>query len=316
VSVNFATGSDDPSAAFSPERAHGQIHDLGYKRYVGSRRAMGTRWSVIMRHQLATAWKGWWRLKSAVVAAALATVATGVVLFVLRGQTLRMMSGMNGALVKFADGLIPLSIVWYAKIGFLLSLLVGAQVVAGDVQSGAFTFYFARSVRPRDYVLGKLAALGLMLALVMLAGPFLLAAFRLGLSDPDELLASVPILGKALVVGVLGTIIYAVMPLGFSAMVNNPRHAMALWAAYDVVIGGIVAQLGARVSPAIAAIDLPSALESVALALFDVNSRQLERIHISIGTAITSIAIQAAIAIGLVVWRVRRAQQTGVGGGS
>jgi hypothetical protein len=294
----------------------GQIYDLGYKRYVGSRRAMGTRWTVIMRHQLATAWKGWWRLKSAVVAAALATVATGVVLFVLRGETLRMMSGMSGQIVSFADGLLPLSVVWYAKIGFLLSLLVGAQVVAGDVQSGAFTFYFARSVRPRDYVLGKLTALCLMLSVVMLAGPVLLAGFRVGLSDPDELLASVPIVGKALAVGVCGTIIYAVVPLGFSAVVSNPRHAMALWAAYDVVIGGIVGQLGARVSPAIAAIDLPTALQSLALDLFEVNSRKLERIHISSGIALASIAIQAAIAIGLVVWRVRRAQQTGVGGGS
>jgi ABC-type transport system involved in multi-copper enzyme maturation permease subunit len=294
----------------------GQIYDLGYKRYVGSRRAVATRWTVIMRHQLATAWKGWWRFKMPLTAAALATVATGVVIFVLRGDVIRMMTGMHGEIVKFVDGILPLSYVWYSKIGFLVSLLVGATIVAGDVQSGAFTFYFARSLRPRDYVIGKLAALAIMLAAIMLAGPLLLAGFRIGLSDRDELLAILPILPQTLAVGVLGTLIYAVVPLGFSALVSNPRHAMALWAAYDVVIGGIVGQLGARVSPAIAAIDLPSALQAVALDLFDVHSHKLERIHIPLGDALASIAIQVALAIVVVVWRVRRAQRTGVGGGA
>ena len=51
----------------------GQIHDLGYKRYVGSRRAVSTRWTVIMRHQIATAWAGWWRYKLWLVAAFLVT---------------------------------------------------------------------------------------------------------------------------------------------------------------------------------------------------------------------------------------------------
>jgi len=72
---------------------------------------------------------------------------------------------------------------WYCPIGFITSLFVCASTVAGDVQSGAFTFYFARSVRPRDYVIGKLAGLTILLSLIMLAGPFLLAAVRLALSD-------------------------------------------------------------------------------------------------------------------------------------
>ena len=45
--------------------ATGQIHDLGYKRYVGERRARDTRWTVIMRHQVSTGWKTWWRYFSA-----------------------------------------------------------------------------------------------------------------------------------------------------------------------------------------------------------------------------------------------------------
>ena len=35
-------------------RERGKIYDLGYKRYVGTKRSVGTRWLVIMRHQAAS----------------------------------------------------------------------------------------------------------------------------------------------------------------------------------------------------------------------------------------------------------------------
>jgi len=71
----------------------GQIHDLGYKRYVGSRRSIGTRWRVIMRHQIAAAWKGWWRFKPWLIAGILATSVSGGVLYFLSGKMFRAIGG-------------------------------------------------------------------------------------------------------------------------------------------------------------------------------------------------------------------------------
>ncbi|HEY0189510.1 MAG TPA: hypothetical protein VGC42_00215, partial [Kofleriaceae bacterium] len=282
----------------------GQIHDLGYQRYAGSRRAMGTRWRVIMRHQIASTWKGWWRLKIPVFAALLTTVATGTIMYILRA--LDVMGAER--LVRFAGELLPSSILWYTKIGFLISLFVTATVVAGDVQSGAFTFYFARSVRPRDYVLGKVAGLGLVLAPVMVVGPVLLAGFRLGLADTGhQLVELLPIVPKMAVVGALGCAIYGVVPLGFSALTGNPRYAMALWAAYDIVVGQLVDLLAAG-SP-LAALDLPTALQAAATDLTGMHSRWAQP-PMSLTAAVVSIAGHAALAIALVAWRVRRAQQT------
>jgi ABC-type transport system involved in multi-copper enzyme maturation permease subunit len=295
----------------------GQIHDLGYKRYVGSRRSVGTRWTVIMRHQLAAAWKGWLRFKPWLIAAQLATAGAGTVLYLLRGELLRMLGGLGGQAVRFADGILPLSTVWYCKVGFLASLFLCSTVVAGDVQSGAFTFYFARSVRPRDYLLGKLAGLCLLLSLIMLVGPVLLAGLRLGLSDDTaQLVAMLPVIPKALAIGVLGTLVYAAVPLGFSAVVSNPRQAMVLWAAYDVVFGTTMARIAGRGSAALAAFDLPSSLQSVSYALFDMRALDTRSVQLPVGLAVISILGHTAIAIGLVLWRVRRAQQTGVGGAS
>src|SRR5262249_8293976 len=50
----------------------GTIHDIGYKRYVGTRRSVATRWRVIMRNQVAMGWKKWWRYKMPLFGAVIA----------------------------------------------------------------------------------------------------------------------------------------------------------------------------------------------------------------------------------------------------
>ncbi len=292
----------------------GQIHDLGYKRYVGTRRSIGTRWTVIMRHQIATAWKGWWRFKPWLIAALMATAVSGGVLYFLSGRMIRMASGIGGQAITIADWILPISMSWYCPIGFIVSLTVCSTMVAGDVQTGAFTFYFARSARPRDYVIGKLAGVGVLLSLIMLGGPLVLAGVRLALSDHlDQLITFLPVVYKALALGALGTLVYAVVPLGFSALITNRRYAMALWAAYYIVVGSMAAGIGLVTRPAIGALDLGAALKTISLNLFDTH---LSGRSLAIPTSVALISIfgHAAAAIGLMFWRVRNAQQTGVGG--
>jgi len=295
----------------------GQIYDLGYKRYVGSRRSVGTRWTVIMRHQVASSWKTWWRFKIWLVAAALATAVASGVLLLASDKIIKMFVGMSGKAMRIADGLLSLSPAWDCKIGFIVSLTIGARVIAGDVQTGAFTFYFARSLRPRDYVIGKLVGLIVMMSLVMLGGPLVLAAVRLGLSESQaELIALLPVVPKSLAIGVLGTLIYAVVPLGFSALITNRSYAVALWAAYYLLIGHVALGLAFVTHPVVAALDLPTALGAVARDLFDVHLNSFVKLDIPISAALISIFAHVAAAIGLMFWRVRHAQQTGVGGAS
>jgi ABC-type transport system involved in multi-copper enzyme maturation permease subunit len=294
----------------------GQIHDLGYKRYVGSRSAVGTRWTVIMRHQIATGWKGWWRYKAWLITAILVTATIALLMYQLSDQRFSRIGGVGGVITRFVDGLLPDSVAWYRKIAFFVGLTIGASVVAGDVQSGALTFYFARSVRPRDYVLGKLAGFGVLIALIMIAGPLVLAGVRLGLSsDLDQLIALLPVLYKVLAVGALATLVYTALPLGFSALIPNRRHAMALWGAYYIVVGAMSLSLGRLVAPALGAIDPADALYAVSLHLFDLHAGRRSA-DPPTSVALFSIAAHVAVAIGLLVWRVRKAQQTGVGGSS
>lgn len=295
------------------EPATGTIHDLGYKRYAGARRSAGTRWLVIARNQMASAWKTWWRFKASLGLAVLTTFIAGGVMFILRDRAVLDFAGQFAA--RMADATLPKSIEWYTRAGFLVSLTIGARVIAGDVQSGAFTFYFARSVRPRDYVLGKLGGMIGLMALVMLAGPLVLALARLGLSeDSAQLVASLHLIPKALAVGVLGTLVFAVVPLAFSSLFGSVRYAMAMWAAYYLVFGLMVSLLGRATGSWIGALDLATALEAVGMHLFDLHLFRGRAGHVPFDAALASLAIHAVLGLAILGGQIRRAYGSGVGG--
>jgi hypothetical protein len=294
-----------------------EIHDLGYKRYVGTRRAPSTRWRVIMREQIATSWKAWWRFKSALGLAVVATcVAGGFMYFAESSDWIRQVMRRSPVPIDPVDIPLPFAIAWYCRAAFVLSLTVGAGVIAGDLQSGAFTFYFARSVRPRDYLLGKLAGYGLLVALLVAAGPVALAALRIGLAGTDQVAVHLILLPKVLAIGGLATLVYTAVPLGVSALVPNRRYALALWAAYYLIVGSIAALLAFASSGSTAALDLPSCISAVTFHLFDVPLFRERGGGLSLAAALTSIGIHATVAVAIIWYQLSSAQRSGIGGAS
>lgn len=294
----------------------GTIHDLGYKRYAGVRRDAGTRWRVIMRHQIAMAWKTWWRFKAWLGMAVLVSFIAGAVMYIFSNRMFHGMGRVGDAALMVRDVALPQSIAWYCRAAFLCSLTLGATIIAGDVQSGAFTFYFARSVRPRDYVIGKLAGLGAIMAIITLIGPVLLAGMRLGLCESlSDLIDHLWLLPKAFLVGALATCAYAAVPLGFSALADSRRTALAMWAAYYLV-GGTIAILIGRISHTgwISALDLPTAIEGVTGRLFQAPVIGGAVSHVSLAEGVGSLVLQMIAAITLVWINVDRSQKSGVGG--
>jgi hypothetical protein len=125
----------------------GTIHDLGYRRYEGVRLHAASRWRVIARHQVSIAWKTWWRFKAPLALAVITTsIAGGMMMFASERKSSLGRAQMFAQ--RLIDTALPESIIWYCRVGFLASLTLGATIIASDIQSGAFTFYFARSTRP------------------------------------------------------------------------------------------------------------------------------------------------------------------------
>ena len=79
------------------ETARGAIHDLGYKRYLGSRRPPSTRWRVIMRHQLAMGWRTWWRFKAPLSLAVITTFIAGGFIYFATNKIFKTMGSVGAA---------------------------------------------------------------------------------------------------------------------------------------------------------------------------------------------------------------------------
>jgi len=294
------------------------IHDLGYKRYIGTRRSPSTRWLVIMRHQIATGWKKWWRYKLALGMAFITVCIAGGLMYFATNKVVRSIGGANDVMLTMADLVVPLSFKFFCTSAFVLSLTLGSTVVASDTQSGAFTFYFVRSIRPRDYVLGKIAGYGVLVATIVIIGPLLLVGMRLGLSSStDELIDHLSLLPKMLALGVLATLLYTTVPLAISALLPNRRFALALWAAYYIIVGGIFTLVGLQTHSPVGAMDLQTGLQSVMLNMFDPKIlRGGPNFDMGLTGTLIVIFLQTAVAIGVIWFQVSRDQKTGVGGSS
>jgi hypothetical protein len=294
------------------------IHDLGYKRYIGTRRSPSTRWLVVMRHQIATGWKKWWRYKLALGMAFITVCIAGGLMYFATNKVVRSIGGANDVMMTMADLVVPLSFKFFCTSAFVLSLTLGSTIVASDTQSGAFTFYFVRSIRPRDYVLGKIAGYGVLVATIVIVGPLVLVGMRLGLSSStDELVAHLSLLPKMLALGVLATMLYTTVPLAISALLPNRRFALALWAAYYIVVGGIFTVLGITTHTPVGAMDLQTGLQSVMLNMFDLKIlRGGPNLDMGLTGVLIVMFVQTAVAVGVVWFQVSRDQRTGVGGSS
>ncbi|HTL33536.1 MAG TPA: hypothetical protein VL326_10440, partial [Kofleriaceae bacterium] len=293
------------------------IHDLGYKRYLGTRRSAATRWTVIMRDQIASGRKKWWRYWLPLGMAVITLCIAGGLMYFSQDKIVSAIGGKNGndLMIKMADAVIPLSFKFFCTAAFVLSLTLGSTIIASDTQSGAFTFYFVRSIRPRDYMLGKLTGYGFLVAIIVLVCPLVLVAFRLGMCHTtDELVERLDLIPKILALGTLATLLYTTMPLAMSAILPNRRMALGLWAAYYIIVGGIFTAIGMASHTPIGALDLQYGLQSVTFELFDIQLIKgrgpfLEMMPL-VGTLVV-IGIQVIVGMGVVWFQVSRDQRTG-----
>src|SRR5262249_59572292 len=132
----------------------------------------------------------------------------------------------------------------------------------------------------------------------------------------DQLLALLPIVPKTLALGLLGTLAFAAVPLGFSALVRNPRYAMALWAVYYLAVGFMMIVLSRELKNGLAALDIPTALDALTYDLFHMAQSWGRSKRVDPSLALVSLLAHAAAAIALVAYKVRRAGRPGGGGGA
>ena len=292
----------------------GTIHDLGYRRYAGERRPPARRFWVISRQLVSLAWQRRWGVKLPLLLAGLTTIGSAVAMYLLRHRFADMLRA-RGMPIPGPEQVIYYARDLFALLAVILATVIGCAAVADDLRTGAFSFYFSRPLRPRDYVAGKLLGISLVVAMPMLGGPLILALFRLALADSGhELAAALPIVPRALAMGLAGTIMIALVAVGFGALLAQRTAAQALFLSYYIAVAGL-AQGAAHVlrAPGLRAFAIGADLEAIACALFGIDPKP--------GLPPVGAAIAAALAMtglgALLVWRrVRNAEAAGPGGSS
>ncbi len=297
--------------------ARGVIHDLGYKRYAGGRLPQSTRWRVVMRNQLSHAWKTWWRYKAWIGFSLLITVVIAAVMYAAQTEDIRELT-RHGAVARRIDQLSLGSIEYFTKVGFLLTLTCGAGIIATDLRSGAFTFYFSRPVRPIDYLLGKLSGLVFLHMMIIVVPMLVLMFVRLGLArDTDELLANLQLVPKVALIGTLASVAFASMSLAASSLFGKPAASIGLWAAYYLILTTIVMGVALNSNAAwLATFDFGFALQMMSIQMFDFGITNMpEGVELPSLTACV-LGVTGNIVLGITVayLRIRSVAFAGIGG--
>jgi hypothetical protein len=291
-----------------------EIHDLGYTRYTGERVPPRQRYRVIARNLVGVAWRSRWVAKLAVIASVGITLAAGVAMYVLR-STLFETVRARGADIPRAEQIIFAADQFYELAAFILAVVWGCAAVANDLRLGAFQFYFARALRPRDYVAGKLLGLALLIGIPMFAGPVALALIRLFLADgAAQALQLAPVVLRAVGLGLAGTAAYVLPVAGIGALTRKRQTAQALFAIYWLLICPAAFALSwpLRLSW-IRLISMPSCLSVVGHWLFDVAP---DAYSPPVWAAAVALVVACGAGLALVARRVSDAAYRGLGGSS
>jgi ABC-type transport system involved in multi-copper enzyme maturation permease subunit len=218
---------------------------------------------------------------------------------------------LEAAIVRFHE--------YTAFFVLLLTLFVGAGLVADDLRTRALPLYLSRPLRPLDYWLGKLLVPVTVLAVTVLA-PCLFLVLLAGLFEPSEeifpfLSRQGPLVVAILVHFAVAAVAYSSVVLFFSATTSRKITA--------IVLGAVVFLGGEAVRPAVRHLDTAwadpvralSLLGDTRVVLFRLLGRDATEIaytgaYASPGAALAALALVTALGAWAVVARARSVEVT------
>lgn len=232
------------------------IFDQGYQHWSGELSGHTWRWMAIARQGVRVGLKG--RVVRYVLFAAWIPALLLVLVLCLWGLLERQSSMVSGVMqimrsvqpnlvadpVHYRVDIWRLSYSYFlhAELWFsmILVLLVGPGLISQDLRFNALPLYFSRPLRRRDYFLGKLGVIVVLLGLVTIVPA--LVAYILGLLfslDLTILRDTSGILLASISYGLIIAVSAGVLVLALSALSRNSRYVALMWLGIWFV-GGII----------------------------------------------------------------------------
>jgi ABC-2 type transport system permease protein len=144
------------------------VYKRRYNSYTGSLTPQRSRFFVLTRFALADLFKSRFFVLLLILCMVPLLFAAGYI-FVANNKTLQLLMQARpevGNLFKVENDFFIVLMIVQAEAAFLLNCWVGPVLISGDLTNGALPLFLSRPFSRPDYVLGKLAVLGLLLSAV------------------------------------------------------------------------------------------------------------------------------------------------------
>src|SRR3989441_9073793 len=176
-----------------------------------------------VRAIIATGLRREFRRPAAIVVTVLGAAFTTITSIVLLIFAQILIPGQAADLTFFA---LPASNGFVLFFVSLMAAVIGAGLIADDMQSMAFTLYMSRPITQTDYLLAKAAILAPLVAMVTIV-PLLLTAFVAALLGRVSWAIAVEAMGISVVIGGLLTAFYTAVTLFLSSLTRRESIAPA-----------------------------------------------------------------------------------------
>jgi ABC-2 type transport system permease protein len=266
------------------------IHDQGYRRYAGSKAAVGRGWSVITRNGVRSlfakrafvglllfAWSPF--IVRAVQVYVAANFAQAASILGVKAETFREFLDQQGVFV------------------FFVTIYVGAGLIANDRRANALQVYLSKPLTRAEYVAGKAAILFLFLSLVTWAPAIALLIVQIMFAGSFTFLReNIFLLPAITLFSVLQVLLATMTMLALSSMSKSSRFVGIMYAGLMFFTAAVFQAIrGITASPAMAWISPTASLEVIGDVIFRLTPRYNVPVLVPLLAVIALIAISALI---------------------
>ena len=158
------------------------VYKRRYKPYSGTLTPQWSRFFVLTRYAFAELFKSRFFVILLILSLVPILFFAGYI-FVAKNKTVQLLMQMRSAgLFSVENEYFIMIMIAQTQAAFLLNCWVGPVLIAGDLTNGALPLFLSRPFSRVDYVLGKLAVLGLLLSAVTWIPGLLLFSLQAGLA--------------------------------------------------------------------------------------------------------------------------------------
>jgi len=245
------------------------VYERIWRRYDGAVTPLRWRAAVITRYALAEAFSS--RIFTAFYVLCLLPTLIGVFLVYLShnvsllqqiGLTAEFMGGLTSVFFQFL-------FLWQAVPAFLVAVIVSPSLIAADISNNALSLYLSRPVNRRDYVLGKMAVLALLLSPITWMGGLLIFILQAYLEGNGWGLENWRI-GMAYFIGhITWIVVVSLLTLAISAWVRFKPAARGALFGIIFILSGFAEAINAVTDSSVGdLIHLTRAMANVVMSIF------------------------------------------------